>query len=85
MTVEEEEDNMRNITIPETEGHHEVEGPQIENPNITVALKMRQVNIGTEAEPKFVKIGDHWDDSTWIRSVNLFVSTRIFSLQSFQT
>jgi len=24
---------------------------------------MKQVNIGTEAKPKFVKIGDYWDDT----------------------
>jgi len=24
---------------------------------------MKQVNIGTEAEPKFAKIGDYWDDA----------------------
>jgi len=26
--------------------------------------KTKQVNIGTEAKPKFVKIGDYWDDAT---------------------
>lgn len=27
-------------------------------------LKTKYVNIGTEAEPKFMKIGDYWDDAT---------------------
>ena len=27
-------------------------------------LKTKQVNIGTEAEPKFTKIGDYWDNTT---------------------
>jgi len=27
-------------------------------------LKVKQVNIGTEAKPKFTKIGDYWDDTT---------------------
>lgn len=36
----------------------------IENLGITVPLKIKQVNIGTEEEPKFAKIGDYWDDTT---------------------
>lgn len=58
MIIEEEDEEPRNINIPEIEGHHEVEGLRIENPDITTPLKVRQVNIGTEAEPKFAKIGD---------------------------
>lgn len=27
-------------------------------------MKTKQVNIGTEVEPKFAKIGDYWDDMT---------------------
>lgn len=27
-------------------------------------LKTKQINIGTEAEPKFSKIGDYWDGMT---------------------
>jgi len=27
-------------------------------------LKTKQVNISTEAEPKFAKIGDYWEDAT---------------------
>ena len=54
----EDEDPLK-INIPEIEGHHEVEGPQIENPDITAQLKTKQVNIATEVDPKFVKIGDY--------------------------
>ena len=25
-------------------------------------LKLREVNIGTEEQPKLAKIGDYWDD-----------------------
>ena len=39
------------------EGHCRVEGPQVENPDITEPLKTGQVNIGTEIEPKFGNIG----------------------------
>lgn len=63
MTAEEDDEDMRNINIPEEEGHYKVEGLQIENPEITAPLKTRQVNIGIEAEPKFAKIGDYWDDT----------------------
>jgi len=51
VTVEEEEEDPRNINILGTKSHREVEGPQIENLDITAPLKRRQVNIGTQAEP----------------------------------
>ena len=59
MTIEEEDEDPRKINIPETEGHHKVKVPQIENLDITTPLKTKQVNIGMEAEPKFAKIGDY--------------------------
>jgi len=59
VTTEEEDEDPRKINIPEAEGHHEVEGPQIDNLDITMALKTRQVNIGTKVEWKFAKIGDY--------------------------
>ncbi len=62
MTIEEEDEDPQNINIPETEGHREVKGPSIENPDITAPLKTKQVNIGTKVEPKFAKIRDYWDD-----------------------
>ena len=64
MTIEEEDKDPKKINIPETEGHYEVEGLQVESLDITTLLKTRQVNIGTEAKPKFAKIGDYWDDAT---------------------
>lgn len=36
----------------------------IEDPNINVLLKTKQVNIGMEVEPKYVMLGDYWDDAT---------------------
>lgn len=44
------------------EGHHEVQGPQIENLDITAPVKTKQVNICMKVEPKTMKIGDYWDD-----------------------
>jgi len=32
---------------------------------------MRQVNIGTEVEPKFAKIRDYWDDAMVDKVVEL--------------
>lgn len=63
VTTEEEDEDLRNINILEEEGHHKVEGPQIENPNTTTPLKTRQMNISIEAKPKFSNIGDYWDDA----------------------
>jgi len=63
MTAKGEDEDPRNINIPEVEGHREVEGLQIENPYITMPLKTNQINIGIEAELKFMKIGDYWDDA----------------------
>ena len=71
VTAEEEYEDLRKFNIPEIEGYHEVEGPQIENPDITAPLKKKQVNISTEAEPKFMKIGDYWDDMTVDKVIEL--------------
>lgn len=37
---------------------------KVENLDISEPLKTRQVNIGSEAEPKFPKIIDYWDKDT---------------------
>lgn len=31
---------------------------------ITENVKIKKINIGTEADPKFASIGDYWDDET---------------------
>lgn len=59
MTAKEEDEDPPNINIPEIEGHCEVEGPHIKNLDIIAPLKMKNVNIDTEAEPKFMKIRDY--------------------------
>ena len=64
VTAEEEDEEIWKINIPETEGHREDQGPQIENPHITVLVRTKQVNIGTEEKPKFVTIGDYRGDTT---------------------
>ena len=40
-----ENDDPRNINIPELEGHCEVHGPAVEAPEVSQPLKIRQGNI----------------------------------------
>jgi len=57
-----DEDDPRNISIPESEGHCEVHGPKLEMPDVTQPLKTRKINIGSTEEPKFATIGNYWDE-----------------------
>ena len=36
----------------------------IEDPDITVLIKTKKVNIGMEDEPKYTMLDDYWDDAT---------------------
>ena len=62
--VAEEDEDPRNVNIPELEVSREVQGPMLEIPEITKKVKIKKVNIGTEANPKVASIGDYWDDDT---------------------
>lgn len=64
VNIEEDDEDPWKNKIPESEGCHEVQRPLIEDPDITAPLKQKQVNIGTEAEPKYSTLGDYWDDAT---------------------
>ena len=57
-----EDDDPRNIKIPESEGQCKVHGPAFEAPKVTQPLKTRTVNIGSEEKPKYATIGDYWDE-----------------------
>ena len=59
-----EDEDPRNVNIPESEGSHEVQGPALEIPEIIEKVKIKKVNIGSEANPKVASIGDYWDDET---------------------
>lgn len=61
--AEGDEDDPRDISIPKSEGSQEVCGPEIEDPDITAPLKMKQVNIGTKEELKYVALRDYLDDA----------------------
>lgn len=54
----------RNVNIPESEGSRDVHEPTLEIHEITEKVKIKKVNIGTEADPKVASIGDYWDDET---------------------
>ena len=41
-----EDDDPRNIDIPESEGSHTVVGPTLDCPEITEKLKIKKLNIG---------------------------------------
>ena len=34
----------------------------MEIPDISEPLKTKKINIGSEVQPKFAKIGDYWDE-----------------------
>ena len=59
-----EEKEPRNMNILESEGSCEVQGPKLEIHEIVEKVKIKKINIGTEADPKLASIGDHWDDET---------------------
>jgi len=48
VTAEVEDEDPWKINISGIEGHREVQGLQIENPDITALVKIKQVNIGTQ-------------------------------------
>ena len=59
-----EDEDPRNINILESEGTRDVDGPKLQIPAIAEPIKIKQINIGTETEPKFASIGDYWNDET---------------------
>jgi hypothetical protein len=66
-----DEENPLNIQIPKTEGECVVEGPKLEYTAYAQPLKTHKVNIGTQENPKFVEIGDYWNDETVEKIVDL--------------
>ena len=66
-----EDDDPRNINIPESKGSHTVAGPTLQCPEISEKLKIKKVNIGIEETPKIASIGNYWDDKTIGQIVDL--------------
>lgn len=73
VTIQEGKEDPRNISIPESRGQHKVMGPKAEVHDISNPLKDKQVNIGLEAQPKFVNIGDYWDEDIVDKVTKLFL------------
>ena len=62
--IEDNEDDPRNFNIPKSEGECVVAGPSLGMVDVTKPIKLKEVNIGIEEQPKLAKIGDYWDDDT---------------------
>ena len=60
----EDDDELHNIKIPETEGIQDVTAPYVPTDPMTQPLKIKKVNIGMEENPKFSNIGYYWDEDT---------------------
>jgi hypothetical protein len=56
---DQENEDPKNLQIPETEGEHAVERPELESMIYANPLITRKVNIGTKDMPKFFNIGDY--------------------------
>ena len=67
----EDDDDMRNSNILESEGSHNVAAPDIPTDPMSQPLKMHKVNIGTKENPKFANIGDYWGNETMAQITDL--------------
>ena len=71
INIEEDDEDPQKINIPETKGYRKVQGPLIEDLDITALVKTKQVNIGIEAEPKYAMLDDYWDNAMVDKVVEL--------------
>lgn len=71
VTMEDGDEDPKNIHIPKSEGKHEVKGPKAEIPSISDPLKTKEVNIGSDVQPEFTNISDYWEKDTLNKVVNL--------------
>ena len=60
----EDDDELRNINIPEIEGSRDVAALDVPTNPMNQPLKIKKVNIGIEENPKFSSVGDYWDEET---------------------
>ena len=67
LSGEPEDDNeLCNINILETEGSRDVATPDVPTVPMTQPLKIKKVNIGIEENLKFANVGDYWDKETMV-------------------
>ena len=59
-----DEDDPRNINILGSKGSQNIAALDMSTDKFHQPLKIQEVNIGIEEEPKFTNIGDYWDEET---------------------
>ena len=67
----EDDDELWNINISETEGSRDVAIPYVPTDPMSQPLKIKKVNIGTKEKPKFTSVGDYWDEESMEKITNL--------------
>ena len=67
----EDDDELWNVNIPESEGSCDVAAPNIPTYSMSHPLKIKKVNIGSEENPKFSNVGDYWDEETMAKIMDL--------------
>ena len=55
----EDDDELWNINIPETEGSQDAIAPVVPTDPMTQSMNTRKFNIGIEVNPKFENVGDY--------------------------
>ena len=66
-----DDDELQNVNILDLEESQDVAAPDIPMDSMSQPLKMGRVNIGSEENPKFVNIGDYWDEETMAKIMDL--------------
>ena len=64
LSIKECDEDPRNVSIPDSEGERAIAGPPLQTIDVIKTMKLWEVNIGIEEQPKLAKIGDYWDDDT---------------------
>ena len=67
----EDDDELRNVNIPESEGSRNVAAPDILTDSMNQPLNIWKVNIGSTENPKFANVGDYWDEETMAKIMDL--------------
>ena len=67
----EDDDELRNVNIPESEGSRGVASPDIPTDLMNQPLRIRKVNIGSTETSKFSNVGDYWGKEMMVKITNL--------------
>ena len=67
----EDDDELWNVNILESEGSHDVAAPDIPTDSMSQPLNIRKVNIGQKENLKFSNIGDYWNKETMAKIIVL--------------